>query len=110
MLFVSLFMGSLIHAGMNKIEFIEFICSNSSIKNHIACIKFTQAVLFENLTETPLIKPVSCPATCSAKALCAASCLCDLPVCECCPECAVCLGELYIECCDCFLPEQYCHY
>lgn len=34
--------------------------------------------------------------------VCGLTCSCDLPVCECCPECASCLGDLYEECCDCF--------
>jgi len=33
---------------------------------------------------------------------CAGSCLCDLPACECCPICAVCLGSMWSTCCDCF--------
>mmetsp|Transcript_11247 Transcript_11247/g.39161 ORF Transcript_11247/g.39161 Transcript_11247/m.39161 type:complete len:131 (+) Transcript_11247:164-556(+) len=35
-------------------------------------------------------------------AACTATCWCDLPVCECCPECASCMGDLWEECCDCF--------
>lgn len=32
---------------------------------------------------------------------CALVCSCDWPACECCPECANCMGDLFIECCDC---------
>ena len=33
---------------------------------------------------------------------CGLTCTCDYPVCECCPECATCLGDMWAECCDCF--------
>jgi len=33
---------------------------------------------------------------------CALTCACDWPVCECCAECAGCMGDLWEECCDCF--------
>ena len=35
-------------------------------------------------------------------ALCTGICVCDLPACECCAECAGCIGHLWEECCDCF--------
>lgn len=36
-------------------------------------------------------------------ARCALACSCTLPVCECCVECALCMGvEFWPECCDCF--------
>ncbi len=35
-------------------------------------------------------------------AACAVTCACDIPVCECCPECVSCLGDDFTECCDCF--------
>jgi hypothetical protein len=35
-------------------------------------------------------------------ARCAVECSCDVPDCECCPECVSCLGDLYDTCCDCF--------
>jgi Twisted gastrulation (Tsg) protein conserved region len=38
----------------------------------------------------------------SAVAECALSCACDYPVCECCTGCALCLGDLWNGCCDCF--------
>ena len=33
---------------------------------------------------------------------CTGVCACDFPVCECCPECAVCLGTMWESCCSCF--------
>lgn len=35
-------------------------------------------------------------------ATCTGICACDYPGCECCPECASCLGDMWNECCDCF--------
>jgi len=32
---------------------------------------------------------------------CMLQCSCDYPVCECCPECASCLADLFEECCEC---------
>eukprot|EP00028_Trichosphaerium_sp_Am-I-7-wt_P014569 CAMPEP_0168509378 /NCGR_PEP_ID=MMETSP0405-20121227/736_1 /TAXON_ID=498012 /ORGANISM="Trichosphaerium sp, Strain Am-I-7 wt" /LENGTH=246 /DNA_ID=CAMNT_0008526817 /DNA_START=17 /DNA_END=760 /DNA_ORIENTATION=+ len=45
-----------------------------------------------------------CPqADCAVKlASCGLSCSCDYPVCECCADCAACLGDLYLTCCGCF--------
>ena len=34
--------------------------------------------------------------------VCGLTCACDYPACECCAECASCMGDLWEECCDCF--------
>ena len=41
--------------------------------------------------------------TCAAYiGACGGFCACDVPACECCPECLACLGTMWSECCDCF--------
>jgi len=46
-----------------------------------------------------------CMECAAASAECAIVCSCDYPVCECCPECAACIGshgEEWDDCCHCF--------
>lgn len=62
----------------------------------------TQLLAFSSLWSSVTAQCSECAA---ATAFCGLICSCDFPACECCPECAACIGEHgeeWEDCCHCF--------
>lgn len=69
----------------------------------ISIMKFTFALLCliiiaQGCTNADKVKCVA------AMVGCGAICGCDIPVCECCPECLACVTATVADCCDCLFP------